>query len=164
MDLRGRPFRAHDVVPRAAVDVADAAERVQPIIDDVRHHGADAVARWSLNLDGVVPPTSGCRPPNYAERPMSWIRLYVLRSPKRFVAPGSCTRPSVPDVDTQVVPGGSVTQRWVPVERVGLYVPGGRAVYPSSVVMNVVPAQVAGVASLVVVSPPQRDHGGGHTR
>jgi histidinol dehydrogenase len=59
-----------------------------------------------------------------------------------------------------VVPGGTVTERWLPVDRVGLYVPGGRAVYPSSVIMNVVPAQVAGVASLAVVSPPQRDFGG----
>jgi histidinol dehydrogenase len=48
-----------------------------------------------------------------------------------------------------------VTERWVPVERVGLYVPGGNAVYPSSVVMNVVPAQTAGVDSLVIASPPQ---------
>jgi histidinol dehydrogenase len=64
------------------------------------------------------------------------------------------------DITTQVVPGGKVTERWLPVARVGLYVPGGRAVYPSSVVMNVVPAQVAGVESLVVISPPQADFGG----
>jgi histidinol dehydrogenase len=64
------------------------------------------------------------------------------------------------DVITEVVPGGSVTERWLPVARVGLYVPGGRAVYPSSVVMNVVPAQEAGVPSLAVVSPPQRDFDG----
>jgi histidinol dehydrogenase len=64
------------------------------------------------------------------------------------------------DVTTTVVPGGIVTERWVPVRRVGLYVPGGLAVYPSSVVMNVVPAQVAGVESLAVASPPQRDQGG----
>jgi histidinol dehydrogenase len=64
------------------------------------------------------------------------------------------------DVTTQVVPGGTVTERWVPVERVGLYVPGGQAVYPSSVVMNVVPAQEAGVRSLAVSSPAQREFGG----
>jgi histidinol dehydrogenase len=60
---------------------------------------------------------------------------------------------------TQVVPGGTVTQRWMPVARVGLYAPGGLAVYPSTVVMNVVPAQVAGVMSLVVCSPPQAGSG-----
>ncbi len=64
------------------------------------------------------------------------------------------------DVTTNVVEGGKVTERWIAVERVGLYVPGGRAVYPSSVVMNVVPAQVAGVKSMVVASPPQKDFGG----
>ena len=59
------------------------------------------------------------------------------------------------DVTTTLGSGATVTERWVPVERVGLYVPGGNAVYPSSVVMNVVPAQAAGVDSLVVASPPQ---------
>ena len=61
---------------------------------------------------------------------------------------------------TQVVEGGTITERWIPVDRVGLYVPGGQAVYPSSVVMNVVPAQIAGVGSIAVVSPPQKDFGG----
>src|SRR5205085_11357487 len=64
------------------------------------------------------------------------------------------------EVTTEVVPGGTVTERWVPVGRVGLYAPGGLAVYPSTVVMNVVPAQVAGVSSLVVCSPPQAAFGG----
>ena len=64
------------------------------------------------------------------------------------------------DTTTQVAPGGTVTERWLPVDRVGLYVPGGVAVYPSSVVMNVVPAQIAGVASIAVTSPPQRDNTG----
>ncbi|MGH4018152.1 MAG: histidinol dehydrogenase [Pseudonocardiaceae bacterium] len=64
------------------------------------------------------------------------------------------------DVTTTVVPGGTVTERWVPVRRVGLYVPGGLAMYPSTVVMNVVPAQTAGVDALVVASPPQKDNGG----
>src|SRR5690606_29295067 len=64
------------------------------------------------------------------------------------------------DVTTTVVPGGTVTERFVPVDRVGLYVPGGRAVYPSSVVMNVVPAQEAGVRSLAVTSPAQKEFGG----
>ena len=63
-------------------------------------------------------------------------------------------------VVVDVVPGGTVTQTWIPVERVGLYVPGGLAVYPSSVVMNVVPAQVAGVDSIAICSPPQKEFGG----
>jgi histidinol dehydrogenase len=161
IDLRGRPFRAQDVVPRAALDISDAAERVRPIIDDVRHHGAEAVARWSLNLDGVTPPS--LRVPASQLRAAAdeldpVVRAAIVEAIRRARIVHEAQRR--PDVTTEVVPGGSVTQRWVPVERVGLYVPGGRAVYPSSVVMNVVPAQVAGVSSLVVVSPPQRDHDG----
>jgi histidinol dehydrogenase len=64
------------------------------------------------------------------------------------------------DKTTTVVDGGSVTEKWIPVDRVGLYVPGGRAVYPSSVVMNVVPAQIAKVASIAVASPPQKECAG----
>jgi histidinol dehydrogenase len=66
------------------------------------------------------------------------------------------------DTTTTLAPGATVTERWVPVERVGLYVPGGNAVYPSSVVMNVVPAQTAGVDSLVIASPPQVQSGPSH--
>ena len=65
-----------------------------------------------------------------------------------------------PATMTELAPGARVFQRWQPVRRVGLYVPGGKAVYPSSVVMNVVPAQVAGVAEIALASPPQRAHGG----
>jgi histidinol dehydrogenase len=62
--------------------------------------------------------------------------------------------------ETRVVDGGVVTSRWIPVDRVGLYVPGGNAVYPSSVMMNVIPAQIAKVPSIAVASPPQKDFGG----
>ena len=61
---------------------------------------------------------------------------------------------------SQVVPGAEVTQRWIPVDRVGLYVPGGLAVYPSSVMMNVIPAQIAKVESIAVASPPQKEFNG----
>jgi histidinol dehydrogenase len=61
---------------------------------------------------------------------------------------------------TTVVDGGTVTEKWIPVDRVGLYVPGGRAVYPSSVMMNVIPAQIAHVKSIAVASPPQKEFGG----
>lgn len=64
------------------------------------------------------------------------------------------------DKTTKVVEGGSVTEKWIPVDRVGLYVPGGRAVYPSSVLMNVIPAQIAKVSSIAVASPPQKEFGG----
>jgi histidinol dehydrogenase len=161
IDLRGSLVDPRTVVPRAAMDVADAGERIRPIIDEVRDEGASAVARWTQLLDGITPPS--LRVP--AERLQESVdgldpavRAALLESISR--ARHVHTDQRRVDVTTVVVPGGTITERWLPVDRVGLYVPGGRAVYPSSVIMNVVPAQVAGVASLAIVSPPQRDFDG----
>ncbi|MET0741657.1 MAG: histidinol dehydrogenase [Candidatus Nanopelagicales bacterium] len=164
IDLRGSrpdPRAVRDVLPRAALDVEAAVARVQPIVEDVRERGADAVLEWGERLDGVRPPT--LRVPSEAlssalDALDPVVRTALEESIRRARLVHDDQRRT--DVETQVVPGGTVTERWVPVRRVGLYVPGGRAVYPSSVVMNVVPAQVAGVGSLAVASPPQPDHGG----
>ncbi|HAN70959.1 MAG TPA: histidinol dehydrogenase [Actinobacteria bacterium] len=161
IDLRASQANPRDVVPRAAMDVADAGERIRPILADVRDQGAEAVLRWSEQLDGVRPPS--LRVPQevlqqQAEALDPRVRDALLESIDRARRVHADQRRA--DTTTVVVPGGTVTERWLPVDRVGLYVPGGRAVYPSSVVMNVVPAQTAGVASLAVVSPPQRDFGG----
>ncbi|MBI1352391.1 MAG: histidinol dehydrogenase [Actinomycetales bacterium] len=161
IDLRGSHADPRDVVPRAAMDVADAGERIRPIIGDVRTEGAAAVLRWTEKLDGIRPPALRVPPERLAQAADDLepdVRAALLESIARARKVHTDQRRT--DVTTVVVPGGTVTERWLPVERVGLYVPGGRAVYPSSVIMNVVPAQVAGVASLAVVSPPQRDHGG----
>jgi len=161
IDLRGSHVDPRAVVPRAAMDVADAGERIRPIIADVRSEGAEAVLRWSEELDGVRPPS--LRVPRellqeQADALDPTVRAALLESIDRARRVHADQRRA--DTTTVVVPGGTVTERWLPVDRVGLYVPGGRAVYPSSVIMNVVPAQTAGVASLAVVSPPQRDFGG----
>ena len=161
LDLRGQSIDNRTVIPRAAMDVADATERIRPILEDVRLHGADAVLRWTEELDGVRPPS--LRVPAAllqaaAEALPADLRAALEESITRARAVHTDQRRV--DVMTTVVPGGTVTERWLPVERVGLYVPGGRAVYPSSVIMNVVPALVAGVGSLAVVSPAQRDHDG----
>ncbi len=143
------------------MDVADAQERIAPILADVRARGASAVKEWSQKLDGIAPPSLRVSSALMAQCAAN------LDQPVRSALEEAIRRTRLVHTDqrrlevvTEVVPGGSVTERWVPVERVGLYVPGGRAVYPSSVIMNVVPAQIAGVASLAVVSPPQRDHEG----
>jgi histidinol dehydrogenase len=143
------------------MDVADATEHIRPIIADVRDEGASAIHRWSLALDKVAPPSlrvpiARMKAAELALEPQVRAALLVAITRARLV---HADQRRV-DVTTVVAPGGSVTERWIPVDRVGLYVPGGRAVYPSSVVMNVVPAQIAGVRSLVVVSPPQRDFDG----
>jgi histidinol dehydrogenase len=141
--------------------VADAGQRIRPILDDVRVRGAAAVLDWTEQLDGVRPPSLRVPPEQIKAAATALdpvVRAALLESIARARKVHADQRRV--DVTTTVVPGGSVMERWLPVDRVGLYVPGGRAVYPSSVIMNVVPAQVAGVASLVVVSPPQRDFGG----
>ncbi|GAA3727443.1 histidinol dehydrogenase [Spinactinospora alkalitolerans] len=161
IDLRGNPGDPRDLLPRAEFDVEAALEKVRPICDDVRHRGVEALIELTERFDGVrltdvrVPreavdsALAGLDPAVRAALEESIRRARLVHRDQRRE-----------DVTTRVVPGGTVTERWVPVDRVGLYVPGGRAVYPSSVVMNVVPAQEAGVASLAVASPPQADFGG----
>lgn len=143
------------------MDVAEAAELIAPILREVRDEGEAAIFRWSERLDGVRPPALRVPAKQIASAESGLepaVRAALLETIDRTRRAHLDQRRT--DTTSQVVPGGTVTERWLPVERVGLYVPGGRAVYPSSVIMNVIPAQVAGVSSLVVVSPPQRDFGG----
>ncbi|OUC96199.1 histidinol dehydrogenase [Streptosporangium minutum] len=161
-DLRGAlPEDLRHVLPRAELDVEAALEKVRPICEDVHHRGAEAVRELTARFDGVelesarVPAETVTRA---LEELDPRIRAALEESIRRARLVHRDQRRT--DVTTQVVPGGTVTERWVPVDRVGLYVPGGRAVYPSSVVMNVVPAQEAGVPSLAVTSPAQKEFGG----
>ena len=168
IDLRGEaagtavdPDAIAFVLPRAGLDVEHALEAVRPIVDDVRARGAEAALEWSERLDGVRPPS--LRVPQAAiDEAVLALDPLVRAALEESIARARRVHDDQRRTDhtTTVVPGGTVTERWIPVERVGLYVPGGRAVYPSSVVMNVVPAQAAGVQSLAVASPPQVDHGG----
>ena len=161
IDLRGTVPDLAPVLPRAALDVETALARVRPICDDVRDRGDAALLDLSERFDGVRPPS--LRVPADA---LDWA-LEVLDPQVRAAMEESIRRVRLVHADqrrtdstTVVVPGGTVTERWVPVDRVGLYVPGGVAPLSSSVIMNVVPAQVAGVASIAVASPPQREFGG----
>jgi histidinol dehydrogenase len=134
---------------------------VTPLVDDVAARGYPAVREATLRFDGVDVPEPRVPATALAEA------LTALDPAVREALAEAIRRARVvheaqlrDTVDVQVVPGGTVTERWVPVRRVGLYVPGGLAVYPSSVVMNVVPAQVAGVESIAVFSPAQKEFGG----
>lgn len=166
IDLRGRLAAGDDLdyralVPRASVDVDSALDDVRAICDDVRRRGPAAVREYTARFDGVETADVRVHPAAVSEALAGLdpaVRAALEESIARARRVHADQRRS--EVTTTVVTGGTVTQRWVPVDRVGLYVPGGLAVYPSSVVMNVVPAQVAGVSGLAVASPPQRDHGG----
>ncbi|AKE90325.1 histidinol dehydrogenase [Rhodococcus aetherivorans] len=163
-DLRGRtPTTAElrGALPRGGVDVDAVLHQVRPVVEDVRDRGAAAALDYSEKFDGVRPDRVRV-PKAELDRALEEldpaVRSALVVAIERTRTVHQDQRRT--DTVTEVVPGGTVTERWVPVERVGLYVPGGNAVYPSSVVMNVVPAQAAGVESLVVASPPQADFGG----
>lgn len=164
IDLRGRALTARElrqIMPRAEVDVADALAIVTPILADVRERGADAVLEHGERLDGVRPPglrVSASALSDAAAGLDPKVAEALQEAITRVRTFHEATVP--PPTKVEVASGAVVSQRWVPVERVGLYVPGGLAVYPSSVVMNVVAAQAAGVESIAVTSPPQRAHGG----
>jgi len=164
IDLRGRALTARElrqIMPRAEVDVADALAIVTPILADVRERGADAVLEHGERLDGVRPPglrVSASALSDAAAGLDPKVAEALQEAITRVRTFHEATVP--PPTKVEVASGAVVRQRWVPVERVGLYVPGGLAVYPSSVVMNVVAAQAAGVESIAVTSPPQRAHGG----
>ncbi|MFL9682541.1 MULTISPECIES: histidinol dehydrogenase [Streptomyces] len=165
IDLRGETLpegsALRDLLPRAEFDVEAALEKVRPICEDVRHHGAAAVIEYGEKFDGVrvedlrVPAEAIARA---LEELDPAVRAALEESIRRARLVHREQRRTTHT--TQVVPGGTVTEKWIPVDRVGLYVPGGRAVYPSSVVMNVVPAQEAGVEGIAVSSPPQKESGG----
>lgn len=158
-DLDARGLR--NTLPRAEFDVEAALDAVRPICEQVERGGVEALLELGEKFDGVRPPQ--LRVP--AE--VITAALETLDPAVRAALEESIRRARLvhadqrrTEVTTKVSDGGTVTEKWIPVDRVGLYVPGGKAVYPSSVVMNVVPAQLAEVGSIAVASPPQKDNGG----
>ena len=156
LQLNSLPADLDSVLPRTGSDVASVTDAVHALIDDVRERGADALIEQAQRFDKVRP--AAVRVPQEALS----TALEQLAPDVREALEATISRvrlgsePQVPPAATTTLAEGAVIeQRWVPVERVGLYVPGGKAVYPSSVVMNVVAAQTAGVGSIAVASPPQ---------
>ena len=164
IDLRDTDLTARELaeaLPRAALDVAAALEAVTPTIEDVRARGAAALRDAAERFDHVRPEHLRVPAAALAEA-LAALDPAVREALELSIAHNRAGHGAQLPTErvTQIVPGGTVTQRWVPVRRVGLYVPGGLAVYPSSVVMNVVAAQVAGVEQIALASPPQKEHGG----
>ena len=164
IDLRGRAPGTRELrglLPRAAVDVEAALAGVRPICADVRARGAEAARELTARFDGVhleqlrVPAAAI----EHALRDLdAGVRAALDEAIRRARMVHRAQLRS--DVAVDVADGAVVTERFVPVRRVGLYVPGGLVAYPSSVVMNAVPAQEAGVASIALASPPQQHFGG----
>ncbi len=162
LDLRGTTVDASVTLPRAAFDVEAAVERVRPIVQAVAEHGETALREFSGRFDGVVPadfrvPADELAKAEAALDPELREALVEAIRRRRAVAEKEL---DPPEVRVDLAPGAVVSHRSVPVRRVGLYVPGGLAPLASSVLMNVVPAQVAGVGSIAVSSPPQAEFAG----
>ncbi len=164
VDFRSKKFdsiSANLAVPRASLDISKAVEQIIPLLEDVRVNGEAAVVKVTQDRDGVDP-----RPIRVAASELA-AALQALEPKLRKAIEESIervfkvSRVNLPQSTTvKLADGASVSQRWQPVESVGLYVPGGKAVYPSSVIMNVVPAQVAGVKRLALTTPAQKEFGG----
>ena len=160
--MAGYPVRAlRGLLPRAAFDVNAALRQVQPLLDDIADRGKPAVVEAVERFDGVH--LERLRVPDSAVKAAvadldEGLRRAYQTSIDRVRAAHEAQR--LGETITEVAPGGTVTERYVPVGRVGVYAPGGLAVLASSVIMNVVPAQIAGVASIALASPAQKDGGG----
>ena len=148
-------------LPRAVLDIDAAMKLIEPILRRVKTGDETELIKLAQEFDGVAP--QSIRVPQSAitaalntldPKVRAALELSIERVRKVH------TDQIRSDKTTTVVEGGTVTEKWIPVDRVGLYVPGGQAVYPSSVIMNVVPAQIAKVSSIAVASPPQKDFGG----
>ncbi|MCP3425537.1 histidinol dehydrogenase [Rothia sp. AR01] len=165
IDLRGGGLsdaQLRAVVPRQSGDfVHSAEEAVAGILEDVRLRGPEALRELAARFDGVEQERLRVPPEAIAEAVAGLdpeVRRGLETAIARTRAFAEAQRPQ--DSSIEVAPGARLSNRWTPMRRSGLYVPGGLAVYPSSVVMNVVPAQAAGVESVVLCTPPQREFGG----
>jgi histidinol dehydrogenase len=164
LDLRGQALSKagyQRAIPRASLDIATAMRTIEPILERVKNGSESDLMNLAQEFDGVRPASirvsqsdldvalTNLDPAVRAALELSISRIRKVHQDQIRT-----------DKSTKVVDGGVVTERWIPVDRVGLYVPGGRAVYPSSVLMNVIPAQIAEVSSIAVASPPQKEFGG----
>ena len=164
VDFRGRALTKsayQSELPRADLNVGEAMRLIEPILERVKNGSESDLLDLAQEFDGIRPSSirvpaqalasalAGLDPAVRSALELSISRLRKVHSDQVRS-----------DTKTTVVDGGVVTEKWIPVDRVGLYVPGGRAVYPSSVMMNVIPAQIAKVASIAVASPPQKDFAG----
>ena len=164
IDLRAQilsPRELSERLPRAALDVEAATAAVAPIVDDVRERGGAALRDLAERFDGVRPERLRV-PASALEEAAGSLDSELREAFELSIAHNRAGhRAQMPaGQETRIVPGGVVRQRWIPVRRVGLYVPGGLAAYPSSVIMNAVAAQVAGVETIALASPPRKVAGG----
>ena len=164
LDLRDQVISAAQIereLPRAAMDLSTAIEVIRPLVDRIRTSGAQAIQEIAMEIDGI-----DVSPIRVSESELAkalaeldaGLRQSLEIAIERVRKVSLASKPK--DFETTLAVGASVSQRWQPIDSVGLYVPGGKAVYPSSVIMNVVPALVAGVKQIAIATPGQAAFGG----
>jgi len=164
VDFRGRALTKSEYLrelPRAKLDIDTAMKAIEPILNTVANATEKDLIDLGEKFDGVRPTSIRVKPEDISHA-LSSLDPLIRAALEEAIVRIKRVHADQARIEkkTVVVDGGEVTQRWIPVDRVGLYVPGGRAVYPSSVIMNVVPAQIARVPSIAVASPPQADNNG----
>ena len=164
VDFRGRSLSKigyRNELPRADLDIETALLSISPILKNVESGKESDLLDLCEKFDGIRPKSIRV-PISEIESALSSLDVEVRKALEEAIRRITLAHSDQlrREIFTQVVAGGEVTHKQIPVDRVGLYVPGGRAVYPSSVIMNVVPAQIAKVASIAVASPPQIENGG----
>ena len=164
VDFRGKSLTKSQYrveLPRAQMDVASAMLKIEPILERVKNGTEEDLIDLAQEFDGVKPPSIKVSQVDIDQGLASLqpeIRSALERSIERITLVHNEQTRALKI--TKVVEGATVTEKWIPVDRVGLYVPGGQAVYPSSVMMNVIPAQIAKVPSIAIASPPQAEFNG----
>lgn len=163
-DLRGRTPSTSELrraLPRGGVDVTAVLPTVAPIVEDVKKRGATAALEYGEKFDRIRPESVRV-PAEHIDAALANLDPAVREALEvaigRIRTVHAAQKPSTSTIE--LAPGATVTEKFIPIARVGLYVPGGKAVYPSSVLMNVIPAQEAGATSMVVCTPPQEEFGG----
>ena len=148
-------------LPRASVSVEKALQTVLPLIEDIKSDSLRAVLDQAERFDGIRPSQIKVPGEQLAKALRELdpnLRLAIETAIDRVRKVSLAGVPN--DFEVELAEGAVVSQRYLPVDSVGLYVPGGKAVYPSSVVMNAVAAQAAGVPRIAISSPPQKQFDG----
>lgn len=164
LDLRSRALTKAGYqreLPRASLDIAHVTSLIEPILKRVKGGSEKDLLELCLQFDGIAPKSIRVAQSELDSalaklEPKVRQALELVAERIRKVHQDQTRTEST----VLVVDGGAVSEKWIPVDRVGLYVPGGRAVYPSTVLMGVIPAQIAKVSSIAVASPPQKEFNG----
>ena len=164
LDITGKKLTKREykeLIPRANLSVESTMIKIAPILHRVKDGDEAELIKLATEFDGVTPKSIRVSS-DELQKALSALDPAIRKSLELAIDQvKKYHRTQLPtDSSVSVIAGGDIDRTFRAVDRVGLYVPGGIASYPSSVIMNVVPAQIAGVTSIALASPPQKENGG----